>query len=338
MKAIGSNAFGVRVHDNGRNKATRIAVPVFTPPPDLGVLFIEAYPTFAGSFRDVAEPGVAIVAIDEGTRRLAGFARLHGRPQQHAAAIVGRHDACDLSLSANDELPLRQLALILDPVVSWQPGLSTVNYRILDLRTEHGFVDERGRALRGLRCDGAAVLRCAGHALYVLPLGDPTDRPESGADAWACLPERVYFDETTHLAHGTAVQVRPRDVARTHVTAIRGPRETGERLVNDGDVAGTLEIVGPTRRELIAVGYAALRDGVLLGRYSRCDCAYIEDDSVSRVHALLIQVGDDVLVVDTASTNGTARLGEELARVCTIDGETELALGKEIRVRWRSLS
>ena len=340
MRAIGSNVQRVREPDDGRNARTRVA-SVVRIAPDLGTLFREAYATFASTCREVAAPGVAIVAIDERTRRVAGFAQLQAHPKSHAAAIVGRHDACDLFLSANDELPLRQLAVILDPAASWKPGGPQTEYRILDLRTECGFLDEHGRALRGLRCDGSAVIRCAGHALFVLPLGDARDWPKSGADAWAKQPERVYFDELLHAPRGSSTRVPnfgSDDVPRTRVTAIRGPRETGASLVTDGDLAGILELAGPSRHDTIQVGHAALRDGVLLGRYTRCDGTLGNDESVSRVHALLIQIGDRLVVIDTASTNGTARLDQEPERVHTIEEGTELALGFDTRLRWRWLS
>ncbi len=99
-----------------------------------------------------------------------------------------------------------------------------------------------------------------------------------------------------------------------------------------------LELIGPERREHIQVGQAALRDGVLIGRYARCDRACLDDESVSRVHALLIQLGDELLVVDTASTNGTASPGHEPARVHLVRDATELVLGFDTRARWRWLS
>lgn len=341
MVAIGTKAMSVRERDDGRNAGTRVVSVVRAARVDLGAMFAGAYASFASTCREIREPGVAIVAINDRTGSVAGLTALRARSKRHVAVIVGRHDACDLPLSANDALPLRQLAVILDPVTSWTSGRPDVNYRVLDLRTEGGFADERGRLLRGLRCDGSAVLRCPGHALYVLPLGDPTDWPESGSDAWACQPERVYFDELTHPALGTSTRVpnlRRADAARTHVTAIRGPRETGASLVTDGDLAGTLELAGPSSHETISVGHAALRDGVLVGRYSRCDSARVDDHLVSRVHALLIQIGEQLLVIDTASSNGTARPGGEPERVHAIDGETELQLGATTRASWRWVS
>jgi pSer/pThr/pTyr-binding forkhead associated (FHA) protein len=84
------------------------------------------------------------------------------------------------------------------------------------------------------------------------------------------------------------------------------------------------------------VGADALKDGVLLGRYGRCDLteAAGEDTSLSRVHALLMQFEDRLLLVDTASSNGTFERGERVRVVC-IDADTELRLGKKTFLRWR---
>lgn len=338
MKAIGTGV----VRDRGGNSGTRIATVVRAPVVDFAALFAAAYPAFAPACRAVGEPGVAVIAVDEQRRNLAGMTVLRAQPARHTAVIVGRHDRCDLALEGHADLPLRQLAVVLDPVASWAAGRAQVQYRVVDLRSERGLHDEAGRTIRGLRCDGASVLRCAGYALFVLPLGDPSDWPDAGADAWACLPERVYFDEVTHLARGSSTRVPnfpPGDHhRRTRITAVRGPHESRAHLVTDGDLVGTLELCGPDRKQLLSVGEAALRDGVLLGRYDRCDRAFVGDESVSRVHALLIQIGAQLLVVDTASTYGTERTGAGTARVHAIAGDAELTLGTETTAHWRPCS
>lgn len=240
-------------------------------------------------------------------------------------------------------MALRQLAIVLDPVASWRRGETSVQYRVLDLRTGDGFFDEDGRALRGLRCEGPALLRCAGHALFVLPLGDPTDWPESADDAWAYLPERVYFDELASAPKGSLPRMPIASVTtgtrRSMIIRTHGPRETSENLTSSGDVVGVVELHGKHERGSIRVGADELHDGVLLGRYPRCDASrFIDDGSLSRVHALLIQIDDTVLVIDTASRNGTRRAGEADARVIPLENDTELELGTATRIRWRWLS
>ena len=124
---------------------------------------------------------------------------------------------------------------------------------------------------------------------------------------------------------------RPSMVMRTH-----GPRDTGMRLVERGDAAGTLELYGDTRSGAITIGADALRDGVLLGRYARCDGAALLDDSrLSRVHALLLHVDTALLAIDTASRNGTRARGQPDARVTVVQPDLELELGTRTRVRWR---
>ena len=301
-------------------------------------LFMGAYTKFAGLCRDVDEPGLALLAVDEITGIPAGLVRLRARFGRHVAAIIGRHDQCDLYLSAQASLALRHLAIVLDPVQSWRRNSTTVRYRVLDLRTSDGFTDEEGKPMRGLRAEGPAFIRCAGHALFVLPIGDPTDWPESPSDAWEMLPERVYFDEM-RCSPGGSLTNMPIDVSRkSMIFRTHGPRDTvtGESLVDRGDHTGTLELMGATRSGRMTIGERALKDGVLLGRYARCDGAeMLEDLSMSRVHMLLLHTDDALLAVDTCSRNGSHLPGMGFARVIAVSDQTEIHLGKHTRIRWR---
>lgn len=300
-------------------------------------LFLGAYAKFAPVCRAFDEPGLAVIAVDEATGIPAGIVKLCARVQRPVAAIVGRHDHCDLYLQGREQLSLRQLAVILDPVKSWERGAPSIRYRVLDLRTSAPMVDEDGRPLRGIVAEGPAILRCAGFVLFMLVLGDPTDWPVDAADAWSMLPERVYLDELENCASGSLPKIRrPKlDARETYITRTNGPRDTAMRLAQ-GDGVGVLEIYTPNRQLTIHVGADALKDGVLLGRYGRCDLtdAAGEDHSMSRVHALLMQLEDRLLLVDTASSNGTFEGGERV-RVVVVDGSTELRLGKKTFLRWR---
>lgn len=299
-------------------------------------MFIGAYERFATLCREVDEPGIAMLAVDEFTGMPAGLVRLRARPGRHVAAIIGRHDACDLFLDRHASLALRHLAVVLAPVTSWKRGETNVRYRIFDLRTETGFMDEHGKTMHGLRAEGPALLRVANHAIFVLPLGDATDWPVRASDAWSMLPERVYFDEMTCRPEGslTAMPINSRTrksmLYRTH-----GPRETGQGLVERGDIRGTLEVIGQTKYGRMKIGEEALRDGVLLGRYARCDgAALLEDQQMSRVHALLLQIDDDLMLIDTASRNGSYLPGQAAARVIPVTPAADIQLGKYTRIRW----
>jgi hypothetical protein len=88
----------------------------------------------------------------------------------------------------------------------------------------------------------------------------------------------------------------------------------------------------------IAVDDVALRTGVLLGRYPRCDinCDNAPmSELISRVHALFLTVDGGVRVFDTGSTNGIGCEGRdadglELDR----DRGTRLSIGRDAEVTW----
>ncbi len=337
-KTVGVDLWAGQARGVAPNARTivRSAVEVSLPRRSMRELFYSAYDAFVTKCRAVDEPGVAIVAVHEKTGRAQGLVVLRARVDRFVAAIVGRHDRCDLFINASDALSLRHLAIVLDPVSSWKRGDSAVRYRVLDLRTRDGFSDETGRPLRGLRAEGPALLKCAGYAFFLLPVGDPTDWPAKPEDAWAMLPERVYFDEIDRCAEGSLTKL-PKPGSRTS-TLVRthGPHDTGVGLVRSGSAAGTLELRGAHTGGYLDIGQAELADGILLGRYPRCNGAGFSDDpSLSRVHALLIQIDDRLLLVDTSSRNGSRLRGLPDARVIEIIGETELELGTHTRVRWR---
>jgi hypothetical protein len=343
LKTIGIDLWAGQargVHDN-RQTCYQTA-PRIVAPKAMRTLFMGAYDKFAPLCREVDEPGLALLAVDEYTGAPAGLVRLRARPGRHVASIIGRHDQCDLFLDKHSSLALRHLAVVLDPVQSWSRNSTAVHYRILDLRTERGFTDEHGKGMRGLSAEGPAFMRCAGHAIFVMPVGDPSDWPESSSDAWEMLPERVYFDELRGDPRGSLTNLPaapPRGkTSRSQSVIFRtlGPRDTGMGLIDRGDLAGTLDIIGPNLRGQLSLGDRAIRDGVLIGRYARCDgAALLDDPSLSRVHVLLRHVEGALLAIDTASRNGSHLPGQRKARLVTLDGDSEIHLGKQTRIRWR---
>jgi hypothetical protein len=347
VKTIGIDLWDGQIRQGGN--AQTVMRPAVVPNVRRGIrdLFLATYPRFAAVCRTVDEPGIAIIAVDERTARAAGIVKVIARVGRSVAAIAGRHDQCDLYLRGNDGLALRQFAVVLAPVTSWAPGAKAMQYRVMDLRTNDGMADEDGRLLRGIRAEGPSILRCSGYTFFIVSLGDPTDFPESATDAWDMMPERVYFDELEVCAGGSAAKMRlPRnDMRQSYIFRTQGPRETGVInhtacgvVGNERDLAGRLEIAGPNRRVILDVGHDALRDGVLLGRYGRCDASEaLDDPSLSRVHALLVCEQDKLLVVDTASYNGTRIVGEHRSRVIEIDRALELQIGKHTRMRWQWL-
>src|SRR5665647_1519914 len=111
MKTMCVDLWAGQVRGTRENTGTRIErVPVGVRKPGLRELFVGAYGSFADPCRAVDEPGLALVAVDEVTGRAMGLARVRARVDRHVTAIVGRHDACDLFLDAQEGLALRHLA------------------------------------------------------------------------------------------------------------------------------------------------------------------------------------------------------------------------------------
>ena len=57
-----------------------------------------------------------------------------------------------------------------------------------------------------------------------------------------------------------------------------------------------------------------------------------------RVHALLLQIDDAIVAIDTASLNGTREAHQPKARLIQLTGDTELVLGTATRARWHWIS
>jgi hypothetical protein len=88
---------------------------------------------------------------------------------------------------------------------------------------------------------------------------------------------------------------------------------------------------------VVSSTWAELEDGILLGRYPRCVAHdSINDDGVSRVHALVVARRQRLFVVDTGSTNGTTlrlaggreRVLHAHRRVLSADDDAQLWLHK----------
>ena len=79
----------------------------------------------------------------------------------------------------------------------------------------------------------------------------------------------------------------------------------------------------------------------LLGRYDRCEAGgtpVLEDEMISRVHALVVEVDGRPLIVDLGSVNGLWS-GDTRVRVHELRRGEEIGLGRNsVRVRWEPVS
>ncbi|HTJ44659.1 MAG TPA: FHA domain-containing protein [Kofleriaceae bacterium] len=325
-------------------------------------LFRVAWTDLRRMLLSFTQPGIAVVAVDTIRQRVAGTLALAARVGRANAAIIGRHGHCDLYLHADPALALRHLVLVAHPISDTRE----VTYRLLDLRTRTAFADEAGKRLEALTASGPTFVRVGTYCLFLLPTGpdDAAGWPEEAAEAWKCVPERVYVEESEAepdrwrrrknrmqpatrgpLASGTGV-VDPFDKARESVTMVRtspGPSRATITGVHDEPMIGSIMLTAGGRSETLKVGASAVKTGVLVGRYERCDthgASVLAHHGISRVHVLVLDIDGALYAIDTGSTNGIylGRLGREKeeVRIAALAAGAELVLGDDLaRMEWR---
>lgn len=346
---------GGQLREDAENTRTRVAVFDLPPAADaFRELFTRNYSSIRRKCSSFGYPGVAIIAIDTYSGNITGSLCVAAKVGSANSAVIGRHSMTDLYLEGDKSLSLRHLLLVLAPI---DGSRGDVRFRVIDLRTSTAFQDEHGLRYEGLMAEGPVFVRCSHFALFFLLTGESGDWPESAADGWACIPERVYIEEAEaepdrwrrHLqkrvapTHAGIPGVDDHSDAKiqvTHVTSVRGPVRESTRMLTPGEIPlGTLRISTDEGVQRLVVGPTALQQGVLIGRYDRCDVdgtSLLTHVSISRVHLLVIEVGGTVYAIDTASTNGTwMRDSEREVRLSALTDGMELILGNErAYVRW----
>jgi hypothetical protein len=339
-------------------------------------LFLTNYAAIRHECTAFSQPGLAIFAIDVHSGALVGSMCLAAKVDMPNSAIAGRHGMADLYLEGDASLSLRHLAIITSPLTSTDSH--DIRFRIVDLRTSTAFQDEFGQPFEALLAEGPLFVRCGNYALFCLPTGDPTGWPVKAEDGWECIPERVYIqgeaaepdrwqrqrpstanpsqlagdadddqaaraaDESSPEGGETAAKGKERDEdrrsAKTLVRSVAGPVRA--RLLKAGEEPlGTLRISAEVGVQSLVIGRRAAQQGVLLGRYERCDVDGVNvltHRRISRVHLLVIEIDGRLYAVDTASTHGTWLGGESReVRISRMEAGTQLVLGQDFAtLRW----
>lgn len=351
-------ARGAGGHDNGRTLSGGVRDPAIGTT-QFRRLFVQNYDLIRAAVLDFDQPGVAVVAIDALSGAVAGVMCLAQRSHGVRAGVLGRHSAADLALPGAGGIALRHLAVLVEPARAPAPGLHPdVRCRILDLRTGAKPIDEEGRRIGSLTVEGPAFLSLHRHAVMVFTTGDSTDWPARAEDAWSCLPERVFVEEQlerfpsfpvgTDPAIDLDARARHRVLLGRTSTIIRlaAPVRAEDDLGHLGERSrGSLTISSHAGLQILEVGSQALRRGILIGRYSRCDASadsgVVRERSVSRVHLLVTEVDGSAYAIDLASSNGTYVLGDvgsaELLGRGPLANGTRLRLGRStIQVIWQT--
>jgi hypothetical protein len=319
------------------------------PPGSFEDVFVRHYATIRGILSVHAEPGLALlVASREG---IEASAWVHAEDDSINPLIIGRHNAAEIFLPSDPALSLRHLAVILQ-----RRGSGPVRFRVLDLRTATAFEDEQGRRLEALESTGPTLLRCASFCLLLFPTGGSGEPwPGDAAEGWKRLPERVYLESTSadpeRWAHpGDRAELRlPEPMAgesqATTCVSFPGPIFPEQSLTevrspvpgDAGPARGEILLTSPFGRAALRLHREAARQGILLGRYERCDgggLSLLASPNLSRVHLLIVEVGGALCAIDTASRNG-CRIGEQRIRHARLEPGRPIVLAEVACVEWQ---
>jgi hypothetical protein len=308
-------------------------------------LFRRHYPDLRDLLNRHPHPGLALVAVS--TEGVEGRAWLAAKDNDADAVILGRHSSAEIFLPADPRLSLRHLAVLLHPNRAETP----VRFSVLDLRTPTAFTDEHGTARQAIESEGPVMVRCASVAFLLFPTQASTAPwPEDAAPAWARVPERLYFDPRAGGppassperivwpdAPGGWGDAPPRSTSITLVPTLPGPVFPSRDLAPSGSPRGELVVRSPAGQVSLRLGAGATRQGVLLGRYERCDTAglpVLSSPSLSRVHLLVIEIAGALYAVDTASSNGSW-VGPTSLRCGRLLPGQRVRLACDATVEWR---
>lgn len=196
------------------------------------------------------------------------------------AGVLGRHSCADLSLQADDELSLRQVMFVV------RMRDEGVRFTVVDLDTPNGLMGGADTPTHLLEANHPLAIRTGLTSFFCLPTGPGTVIPRDAEEAWAALE-----------AHA------PQRREATWFNRLFGR--------SDQRVVGLVTSLSGPRRQEYPVGAHALDRGVLFGRAERCAIRF-DDQMVSRVHTVLLNVDGVLHVIDAGSTNGTWVRGEEV--------------------------
>lgn len=291
--------------------------------------FIAAY----GRLRDLAGssrgPAVLVAAVDPDGREVGSALIEPGH-----SLIVGRH--MDSGLRLPDELiALRHLAAHVRLEVPHAAPL----IHLWDLHTGQPFLTEDGQPSVAVISQGLLYAAVRQYSLLFVPTygrsGPPW--PALAEESWSVLPSRQFT-----APHAQEARVpRPRR-SREDGRACKADVSREDRLLLLGEGVRPHEAWGLVRllRDTHAVEFPMSREhlaqGVLVGRSGRCGIELELLTTLSRVHLMLVLLGEEVLAIDTASTNGTWREHRRIETI-TLGSLDALQLGTSLQVQWLRL-
>jgi hypothetical protein len=357
----GERGFGVR-NESTRVMATQPPGHRSAPQPlPLRDIFRARLGDIRRLYLGTPQTGVMVCAVDAARGAVTAHATLL-TPESGAPAhlTIGRHERCQFRVT-DPALSLRHAQLVVRRLPT-----GDVRVRLMDLRTGLGLLGEDGRPLESVSVEGHLFVGVGRYVLMVLQGGEDLAFSEDGGVVFDALPPRVFFDtrekvmpvsgrrvrlvgdgfgdvrgESTGVtfASGTRAGARARGIKDFHsrVSIHRPPEPLRDGGILGGDQRGTLTVTTSQGQATVPVYDAQVRDGVLLGRYERCESSDLPlelPDTVSRVHALVLGQGDSLFVMDTASTFGVLTQADEEVPGLKLDGPGSFMLGPDTQVGW----
>jgi hypothetical protein len=278
--------------------------------------FAAAYPRLREAAGHAPPRSVLATAVDEAGRVLGISVMASG-----SALTIGRHDHAGLVLPSS-HVSLRQAVLH----VTWPSTELCPVVRMWDLATGHPFHTEDGLPTLSAMAEGPLLLTLERYVVLVLPAAGPW--PEDAGEAWRALPPRTFLDRRS-----ITEERRSRGEHISVITRVGAPVSLGPGGARAGACAEVHLSAGPhTERGFVTADH--LSRGLLVGRYSRCALGARADESLSRVHLLLVRAGGAIWAIDTGSTNGTEHQGRSVAAASLGDDDEVLMAGTvSLRVR-----
>ncbi|MEC7984358.1 MAG: FHA domain-containing protein [Myxococcota bacterium] len=272
------------------------------------------------------QQGLAIIIVDD--RSIVAKACMAAYPNRINSMILGRHGMCEVYLS-DPSLSLRHLSILLYPKTG-----SGIRFRLIDLRSLRGFSDEKGTPLSALEASGALFVQYGSYSMFLIPTGDNSLWKNSAELAWQNFPKRVYFRDPYQFH----AQQESDDREVTAAVSLAGPQRVRRDRFGMKMVFGELSVFSEGRTCKIPISKKELEQGILLGRYDRCDGAeynIIHANYISRVHLLIIQIANTLYAIDAASSNGTFE-NDQKVRVTELNQDKTLVLGSfGTMLRWK---
>lgn len=257
--------------------------------------------------------------------------------------IVGRHSACDVALASAAELSLRHLLVAITRLSDGSRAL-----RVLDLRASLPFYTDDGQPRRSIVATGPVVLRLGTYLFGGVPIGPeiprallPEQMPRSIVTCAFGAPPEESSEQGSSPSEQSTMAADEDDYFDPPPTTTPAARPPFQRDLRPSPLLSRVTVVPPTalltemarpeaggahaRLTLLREGHSASIDlpaadldaGVLIGRSERCadgGLRRVLDGNISRIHVLLLREGEDVVVFDLCSTQGTYHDGRNVRR------------------------